>query len=45
MVRRLTENWAEKPDADDYPAAEHYLSLLMPVARAKRLVLPPENLR
>ncbi len=44
MVRRLTENWAEKPDADDYPAAEHYLSLLMRVARAKRLVLPPENL-
>jgi len=38
MVRKLTENWAEKPDADDYPAAEHYLSLLMPVARAKRLV-------
>jgi hypothetical protein len=38
MVRKLTENWAEKPDEDDYPAAEHYLSLLMPEAAAKRLV-------
>ena len=38
MPRRITENWAEKPDDQDYPAAEDYLSLLMPPAAAKRLV-------
>lgn len=32
------ENWAEKPDDHDYPAAEDYLSLMMPVATAKRMV-------
>jgi hypothetical protein len=37
MPGKLTENWAEKPDDDDYPAAESYLSLLMPAATAKRL--------
>jgi hypothetical protein len=38
MARKVTENWAEKPDDHDYPAAEDYLSLLMPGATAKRLV-------
>ncbi|HEX3629625.1 MAG TPA: hypothetical protein VHW91_04080 [Candidatus Dormibacteraeota bacterium] len=31
-------NWKEDPDDRDYPAAENYLSLLMPPAAAKRLV-------
>jgi len=38
MAKALTENWAEKPDDQDYPAAEDYLSLLMPEAAAKRVV-------
>ena len=38
MAPKLTENWEEKPDDQDYPAAEDYLSLLMPPAAAKRLV-------
>ena len=38
MAGTQTENWAEKPDDHDYPAAEDYLSLLMPEAAAKRLV-------
>jgi hypothetical protein len=38
MPAKATENWAEKPDDHDYPAAEHYLSLLMPDATARRLV-------
>jgi hypothetical protein len=37
MPGKVTENWAETPDDDDYPAAENYLSLLMPAATAKRL--------
>jgi hypothetical protein len=32
------ENWKDEPDDHDYPAAEDYLSLLMPPARAKRVV-------
>ena len=38
MAPRLVENWEEKPDDQDYPAAENYLSLLMPVATARRVV-------
>jgi hypothetical protein len=38
MPGELTENWADNPDDDDFPAAENYLSLLMPEAAAKRLV-------
>jgi hypothetical protein len=38
MGRKVTENWNEKPDDQDYPAAEDYLSLLMPPAAARRLV-------
>jgi hypothetical protein len=38
MAPRVVENWEEKPDDQDYPAAENYLSLLMPVATARRLV-------
>jgi hypothetical protein len=33
-----TENWKEQPDAHDYPAAEDFLSLLMPPAKAKQIV-------
>jgi hypothetical protein len=33
-----TENWKEQPDDHDYPAAEDYLSLLMPPAKAKQVV-------
>jgi hypothetical protein len=38
MAKKLTENWAEEPDDQDYPAAEDYLSLMMPDAAAKRVV-------
>jgi hypothetical protein len=38
MAGKLTQNWADKPDPDDFPAAADYLSLLMPDATAKRLV-------
>jgi hypothetical protein len=38
MAPKVSESWAEKPDDQDYPAAEDYLSLLMPPAAAKRLV-------
>lgn len=38
MARKVTENWAEKPDDHDYPAAQDYLSLLMSPAAAERLV-------
>jgi len=38
MAPKVTENWAENPDDQDYPAAEDYLSLLMSPATAKRLV-------
>ena len=36
--KALRENWKELPDDHDYPAAEAYLSLLMPPAKAKQLV-------
>src|ERR1700694_1651348 len=32
------ENWKDEPDDHDYPAAEDYLSLLMPPAKAKQVV-------
>src|SRR5215472_9294808 len=35
-------HWKEQPDDHDYPAAENYLALLMPVAGASKLV---ESLR
>jgi hypothetical protein len=38
MARKVTENWKEEPDDHDYPAAEDYLSLLMPPANARRAV-------
>ena len=38
MVKKATENWEEKPDDHDYPAAEDYLSLCMPAASAKKVV-------
>jgi hypothetical protein len=38
MAPKVTENWAEKPDDHDYPAAEDYLSLMMAVAAARRMV-------
>jgi len=38
MAPKVTENWADNPDDQDYPAAEDYLSLLMAPATAKRLV-------
>jgi hypothetical protein len=38
MPRTLVENWKEEPDDRDYPAAEDYLSLLMPPANARRVV-------
>jgi hypothetical protein len=38
MAPRVPENWEDKPDDQDYPAAEDYLSLLMPAAAAQRLV-------
>jgi len=36
--KALRENWKELPDDHDYPAAEAYLSLLMPPAKAKQVV-------
>jgi hypothetical protein len=34
----LTENWKEQPDDHDYPAAEDFLTLLMPPGKAKQAV-------
>jgi hypothetical protein len=34
----VRENWKEEPDDHDYPAAQDYLSLLMPETRANRVV-------
>jgi len=31
-------NWKDQPDEHDYPAAETYLSLLMPQATARKIV-------
>ena len=36
MARKASENWEEKPDDQDYPAAEDYLSLMMSPASAKQ---------
>ena len=36
MARKST-NWKEVPDDHDYPAAENYLTLLMPPRQAKKL--------
>jgi hypothetical protein len=36
--RAVKENWKQQPDDDDYPAAQDYLSLLLPPARAKKVV-------
>ncbi len=33
-----TENWKEEPEAEDYPAAESYLSLLVGADTAAKLV-------
>jgi hypothetical protein len=38
MPAAARENWKDEPDDHDYPAAEDYLSLLMPPAGAKRVV-------
>jgi hypothetical protein len=38
MAKGLTGNWKEQPDEHDYPAAEDYLSLLMPPANANQVV-------
>jgi len=38
MPPKPAENWKEEPDDHDYPAAEDYLSLLMPPASARRVV-------
>jgi hypothetical protein len=37
-VKAAKETWKEAPDDHDYPAAEDYLSLVMPAANAKRVV-------
>ena len=37
-ARAVRENWKEQPDDHDYPAAQDYLSLLMPQPRAKQVV-------
>jgi hypothetical protein len=36
--KAVRENWKEEPDDHDYPAAQDYLSLLMPDTRAKQVV-------
>jgi hypothetical protein len=35
---RSAETWKENPDDHDYPAAESYLSLLIPPAKARQVV-------
>src|SRR5260370_758590 len=37
MPGQVTDHWADKPDDDGYPAAAHYLSLMIPAATAQRL--------
>jgi hypothetical protein len=37
-AKAAKENWKNEPDDHDYPAAEDYLSLLMPPDSAKRVV-------
>jgi hypothetical protein len=34
----VKENWKQQPDDHDYPAAQDYLSLLLPPAKAKQVV-------
>jgi hypothetical protein len=36
--RDVKENWKQQPDDHDYPAAQDYLSLVLPQARAKQVV-------
>src|ERR1700688_2845081 len=38
MPNKASENWKDEPDDHDYPAAEDYLSLLMPPAKARQVV-------
>lgn len=38
-MKRATELWMEAPEDHDYPAALEYLSLLLPEAKAKALVV------
>jgi|ERR1700682_525329 len=38
MAGTPTENWKDEPEEHNYPAAEDYLSLLVPPAKAKQLV-------
>jgi hypothetical protein len=38
MPAATRESWKDDPDDHDYPAAEAYLSLLLPPAGAKRVV-------
>jgi hypothetical protein len=38
MAPKLTENWKDEPDDHDYPAAEDFLSLVMPSAKAKQVI-------
>jgi hypothetical protein len=38
MAAATRESWKDDPDDHDYPAAEAYLSLLLPPAGAKRVV-------
>ena len=37
-ARTVRETWKDEPDDHDYPAAEDYLSLLIPPTRAKQVV-------
>ena len=37
-ARALKQTWKDEPDDHDYPAAEDYLSLLLPPSRAKHVV-------
>jgi hypothetical protein len=37
-VARTITNWKDQPDDHDYPAAETYLTLLMPRASARKIV-------
>jgi hypothetical protein len=38
MAKKLIGNWKEEPEEHDYPAAEDYLSLVLPPAKAKQVV-------
>jgi hypothetical protein len=37
-AKAAKETWKKEPDDHDYPAAQDYLSLLMPPAQAKRVI-------